>query len=70
MGLGVRRTIVESMRRSMLEHAESLARLAHTETGLGRYEDKIKKNLLVTSKTPGPEDLEPQADDRRRTACP
>jgi acyl-CoA reductase-like NAD-dependent aldehyde dehydrogenase len=61
MGLGVRRTIVESMRRSMLEHAESLAMLAHTETGLGRYEDKIKKNLLVTRKTPGPEDLEPQA---------
>jgi acyl-CoA reductase-like NAD-dependent aldehyde dehydrogenase len=61
MGLGARRTIVESMRRSMLEHAESLAMLAHTETGLGRYEDKIKKNLLVTRKTPGPEDLEPQA---------
>ena len=61
MGLGVRRTIVESMRRSMLEHGENLAMLAHTETGLGRYEDKIKKNLLVTRKTPGPEDLEPQA---------
>ncbi len=61
MGLGARRTIVDSIRRSMLEHAESLAMLAHTETGLGRYEDKIKKNLLVTKKTPGPEDLEPQA---------
>lgn len=61
MGLGTRRAIVDSMRRSMLENAESLAMLAHTETGLGRYEDKIKKNLLVTRKTPGPEDLEPQA---------
>jgi acyl-CoA reductase-like NAD-dependent aldehyde dehydrogenase len=61
MGLGARRTIVDSIRRSMLEHADSLAMLAHTETGLGRYEDKIKKNLLVTRKTPGPEDLEPQA---------
>lgn len=61
MGLGARRDVIDSIRRSMLEHAESLAMLAHTETGLGRYEDKIKKNLLVTRKTPGPEDLEPQA---------
>ncbi len=25
----------------MLEHAEQLARMAHRETGLGRYEDKV-----------------------------
>ena len=61
MGLKTRHNIVDGIRRSMFEHAESLARLAHTETGLGRYEDKVKKNLLVTTKTPGPEDLEPQA---------
>ncbi len=61
MGLGARRDVIESIRRSMLEHSDSLAMLAHAETGLGRYEDKIKKNLLVTRKTPGPEDLEPQA---------
>ena len=35
--------------------------MAHAETGMGRAEDKVKKNLLVTTKTPGPEDLEPQA---------
>ncbi len=29
--------------------------------GLGRVEDKVLKNLLVTEKTPGPEDLAPQA---------
>lgn len=45
----------------MLSHAEDLALRAHTETGLGRYEDKVKKNRLVTTKAPGPEDLEPQA---------
>jgi acyl-CoA reductase-like NAD-dependent aldehyde dehydrogenase len=61
MGLKARHDIIDGIRRSMFEHAESLARLAHTETGLGRYEDKVKKNLLVISKTPGPEDLEPQA---------
>ncbi len=61
MGLGARREIIDAVRRSMLEHAEHLAMLAHTETGLGRYEDKIRKNRLVTTKAPGPEDLEPQA---------
>lgn len=60
MGLSARHEIVAAIRRSMHEHCDSLALLAHTETGLGRYEDKIKKNRLVITKTPGPEDLEPQ----------
>ena len=41
--------------------ADALAREAHEETGLGRYEDKVLKNQLVTEKTPGTEDLQPQA---------
>ncbi len=45
----------------MLEHAEHLARMAHVETHIGRYEDKVLKNRLVTTKAPGPEDLEVQA---------
>jgi hypothetical protein len=61
MGLEKRKAIVESMRQSMLSHGDHLARLAHTETGLGRYEDKVRKNRIVTLKTPGPEDLEPVA---------
>ncbi len=61
MGLEARKAIVESMRKAMLEHSEHLALLAHTETGLGRYEDKIRKNRVVALKTPGPEDLEPVA---------
>ncbi len=60
-GLKVRHNIVDAIRASMVAEAENLARLAHTETGLGRYEDKIKKNLLVATRTPGPEDLEPVA---------
>ena len=40
--------------------AAELARAAHRETGLGRAEDKTRKNLLVTERTPGPEDLEPR----------
>jgi len=59
MGLKKRHRIIESVRTSMREHAEELARSAHEETGLGRAEDKVLKNLLVTDKTPGPEDLEP-----------
>jgi acyl-CoA reductase-like NAD-dependent aldehyde dehydrogenase len=39
----------------------SLSQLARDETGLGRTEDKVKKNLLVIWKTPGPEILEPGA---------
>ncbi len=58
MGLDGRRAIVSHIRRSMLAHAEELARMAHQETGLGRAEDKIVKNRLVATKTPGPEDLE------------
>ncbi len=61
MGLDSRRVIVEAMRAAMLREGERLAYLAHSETGLGRAEDKVVKNLLVTTKTPGPEDLEPQA---------
>jgi aldehyde dehydrogenase len=60
-GLAARKTIIEAVRQQMLAHAEELARMAHRETGIGRYEDKIVKNRLVTTKAPGPEDLEVQA---------
>ncbi len=61
MGLESRRVVIEAMRAAMLREGERLAYMAHAETGLGRPEDKVRKNLLVTMKTPGPEDLEPQA---------
>ena len=61
LGLDGRRVIIEAVRHSMLEHAEHLARMAHQETHLGRFEDKIVKNRLVTTKAVGPEDLEVEA---------
>jgi len=61
MGMDGRRVIIEAVRHSMLEHAEHLARMAHQETHLGRFEDKIVKNRLVTTKAVGPEDLEVEA---------
>jgi aldehyde dehydrogenase len=60
-GLELRKRIIASVRAMMLEHAEQLAEMAHAETGLGRAADKVVKNRLVTTKAPGPEDLEPQS---------
>ncbi len=59
--LRVRGAILEAIRRTMRENGAALARAAHEETGLGRYEDKVVKNALVTEKTPGLEDLYPSA---------
>jgi acyl-CoA reductase-like NAD-dependent aldehyde dehydrogenase len=53
--------IVRHVRQAARDHAQVLAYEAWKETGLGRYEDKIEKNLLVADKTPGPEILEPIA---------
>ncbi|MEE4273455.1 MAG: aldehyde dehydrogenase family protein [Thermoanaerobaculales bacterium] len=59
-GLDGRHRIVDRIRQVMREHVVELSEMAHSETGLGRTEDKIKKNSLVIDKAPGPEDLEPQ----------
>ena len=60
-GLASRKVIIDAVRRTMLDHADQLARMAHQETHIGRYDDKVVKNRLVASKAPGPEDLEVQA---------
>ena len=57
--LAQRARIIAAIRATMLENGEALARAAHAETGLGRVEDKVVKNRLVTEKTPGLEDLYP-----------
>jgi acyl-CoA reductase-like NAD-dependent aldehyde dehydrogenase len=61
LGLEKRRAIIESIRESMRQHGDDLARHAHEETGLGRVDSKIIKNRLATNKTPGPEELESTA---------
>jgi aldehyde dehydrogenase len=61
LGLDGRRVIIGAVRQAMLDNAELLARMAHQETHLGRYEDKVIKNRLVTTKAAGPEDLEVEA---------
>ena len=61
MTLELRSRLVGAMRQVARENAELLARLAQQETGMGRVEDKTKKNLLVANNTPGVEDLRPLA---------
>ena len=55
--LEVRSKFISALRNACREKVELLSKMAHEETGMGRYEDKIKKNILVIEKTPGVEDL-------------
>ena len=57
LGLDKRRQIITALRAALLPQAEYMAKFAEDETGLGRWEDKVIKNLLVINKTPGPEAL-------------
>ena len=59
--LSVRQRIIDSIRGTLATQYQTLSELAVRETGLGRVEDKIVKNRLVTEKTPGTEDLAPVA---------
>ena len=59
--LEIREQMVSHIRRIMRENAHILARMAWEETGMGRYEDKIQKNLLNANKSPGTEVLSPVA---------
>jgi acyl-CoA reductase-like NAD-dependent aldehyde dehydrogenase len=61
MPLELREQMVSHMRRLLRENAQLLAYEAVQETGMGRYEDKIQKNLLNASKTGGTEMLQPTA---------
>ncbi len=56
-----RKRFIEAIRKVAVEQAEVFATEAVAETGLGRVEDKIQKNLLAANKTPGIEDLAPLA---------
>jgi acyl-CoA reductase-like NAD-dependent aldehyde dehydrogenase len=59
--LEVRDAMIAAVRRTVHEHVRELSELAVRETGLGRVEDKVKKNLLVADRTPGTEILTPSA---------
>lgn len=55
-----KKACIEAMREVSRANAKSMADIAVAETGLGRAEDKVKKNLLQANKTPGIEDVAPR----------
>lgn len=61
MPLSIREAMISHMRRAAREHAQVMALEAWQETGMGRYEDKVQKNLLNANKAPGTEMLAPTA---------
>jgi aldehyde dehydrogenase len=61
MPLSIREAMISHIRRVVRENAQLLAHEAWQETGMGRYEDKIEKNLLNANKVPGTEILTPIA---------
>ena len=56
-----REKMIRAMRQAVEENVELIAKTSVEETGLGRYEDKVQKNLLAARKTPGTEDIRPTA---------
>ncbi len=57
LGVMKRKEIIEQIRRVMRTHVKFMAEAAVAETGMGRVDHKINKNLLAIDKTPGVEDL-------------
>jgi acyl-CoA reductase-like NAD-dependent aldehyde dehydrogenase len=60
-GLEVRRAVIKAMRKAAIADAERWAGMACEETRMGRVEDKVQKNLLCATRTPGVEDLQSRA---------
>ena len=59
--LEARKRWVDVMRETARKLVPALAKYAVDETGYGRVEDKLKKNMLCVDKTPGTELLQPIA---------
>ncbi|MER2604626.1 MAG: aldehyde dehydrogenase family protein [Siculibacillus sp.] len=59
--LELRAKVIAAMRVAAEAETPRISEMAVQETGLGRVDDKLKKNALVTHKTPGLEILRPQA---------
>src|SRR5690606_32657020 len=54
-----RAKVIAAIRQMGETHARELAELAVSETGMGRVEDKVLKNLSQARQTPGMECLQP-----------
>lgn len=58
MTLAQRDKMIAAMRKASLDNNEKMSAMAVRETKLGRFEDKIKENILCSTKTPGTEDIQ------------
>lgn len=58
LGFNARFKLIEALRAAALENSERWSHEAAAETQMGRAEDKIRKNRLVATRTPGPEILQ------------
>ncbi|MGA2404241.1 MAG: aldehyde dehydrogenase family protein [Syntrophobacteraceae bacterium] len=61
ISLRTRDEIIASIRKAVLANNEVMSALSVRETKLGRYEDKVRENILCATRTPGTEDLRPLA---------
>lgn len=61
LSLATRKEIIAAIRQAAINNVETIAKLAHEETGYGRVEDKIQKKLYAARLTPGVEDLQTEA---------
>ncbi|MDD4518251.1 MAG: aldehyde dehydrogenase [Limnochordia bacterium] len=57
LSLSKREQIIAAIRNAGIDNAEYFAHITHEETRLGRYEDKIQKNINAAKLTPGMEVL-------------
>ncbi len=59
--IAARERVITAIREAAAQNARMLAEMAVSETGMGRVEDKYKKNMLVATRTPGADALSPVA---------
>ncbi|MDP2722120.1 MAG: aldehyde dehydrogenase EutE [Bacteroidales bacterium] len=59
--LEIRKDIIANIRKTSQDHVELLSKMTSEETAMGRWEDKVIKNELAIKKTPGVEDILPEA---------
>lgn len=56
-----RKEYIQAIRDTMHTHAQELARMEVEETRMGRYEDEVSRIIMTADKTPGTEDIKPEA---------
>ncbi len=59
--LEIRKNCIANIRKVCQANVETMSKMAQEETGMGRWEDKVIKNELGIRKTPGVEDISPEA---------